>query len=74
MEQVLSTDVFILALPFDVPEPIQESYLNELMNFQEVMVIRGVDCFYLWQHLEAFKRVLASLKYPHIQQIAKEGK
>ena len=66
MNKVLSTDVFILALPFDVPEAVQEAYLNELTNFQEVMVIRGVDCFYLWQHLEAFKRVLGSLNYPYL--------
>lgn len=66
MEKVLTTDVFILTLPFDVSEQTQEAYLNELMNFQEVMVIRGVDCFYLWQHLEAFKRVLGSLDYPHL--------
>ncbi|WP_321276134.1 hypothetical protein [Thiomicrorhabdus indica] len=66
MNKVLSTDVFILALPFDMPEAVQDLYLNELTNFQEVMVIRGVDCFYLWQHLEAFKRVLGSFDYPHL--------
>lgn len=66
MEKLLSTDVFILSLPFDVSEQMQEIYLNELTNFQEVMVISGVDCFYLWQHLEAFKRALSSIDYPHL--------
>jgi hypothetical protein len=66
MDKVLSTDQFLEFLPFKVDEYTEDCYLNELTNFQEVKVIRGVDCFYLWQHLEAFKRVLGSLNYPYI--------